>query len=139
MVSIIPAPWSKYSDRLLEVRTAVFVEEQGVPSELEQDDMDALSFHVLLTMNHKNVATGRLLPDGHIGRVCVLNEFRGKGFGIKVMEALIQEASKRGLKEVLLSSQLHALGFYEKLGFEVVSEGYMEAGIPHKDMKFEID
>lgn len=138
MTSVIPAPWKTYSQRLLNIRTTVFVEEQGVPAEIEHDDLDEKSYHVLLVCDSSDVATGRLLDDGHIGRVCVLENFRGMGLGVLVIKSLILEASSRGMQEVLLSSQVQALEFYEKLGFEVSSEEYFEAGIPHVDMKLNI-
>lgn len=136
MIFVEAVPWKSHSSRLLKIRTAVFVEEQRVPKDLENDEWDELSFHVLLTKNNQDVATGRLLKDGHIGRVCVLKEFRGQGFGALVMKALVREALVRQMDEVELSSQVHALSFYEKLGFEVASEEYLEAGIPHKKMKY---
>lgn len=138
MPTVIPVPWNEYSSRLMAIRTAVFVEEQGVPAKLEQDEMDALSYHVLVSNGEIDIATGRLLPDGHIGRVCVLKNYRGQGLGLKVMDALISEAKKRNMAEVVLSSQVHALDFYKKLGFEVSSEEYMEAGIPHVEMKMKL-
>lgn len=136
MISVKAVPWNSHSDRLLKIRTAVFVQEQGVPKELEHDESDELSFHVLLIKNGQDIATGRLLEDGHIGRVCVLKEFRGQGFGALVIKALVREAVDRQMDEVVLSSQVHALSFYEKLGFEVASEEYLEAGISHKEMKY---
>lgn len=135
MVSVISASWEQFSQRLMKVRTAVFVDEQGVSPDLEHDSFDKTSFHILLSKDKLDIATGRLLQDGHIGRVCVLKEFRGLGLGQMLMEALIQEAARRNMEQVVLSSQVHALAFYEKLGFEVVSDEYLEAGIPHKEMK----
>lgn len=135
MESLILASWDKYSERLMAVRTTVFVMEQGIPLEIEQDEWDAKSIHVLLSINSKDVGTGRLLPTGYIGRVCVIKEFRGTGEGRKIMTALIEEAQKQGMNEVALSSQVQAADFYKSLGFEQVSEEYEEAGIPHIKMK----
>lgn len=138
MISVEVVSWKSCSHRLLKIRTAVFVEEQGVPEDLEHDHQDEGSIHVILQKDGVDLATGRLLTDGHIGRVCVLKEFRGQGFGLKVMKAIIDQAIERGFGELVLSSQVHALPFYEKLGFEVSSEEYSEAGIPHREMKLKI-
>ena len=138
MISVFPAPWKEYSQRLLNLRTSVFVMEQHVPPELERDDWDELSYHVLVSRDNIDVATGRLLPDGHIGRVCVLDGFRRKGLGLLVMKALIQEAKDKGFEELILSSQVQAIKFYEKCGFEIVSDEFIEAGIPHREMKLNI-
>ncbi|MBP3863136.1 MAG: GNAT family N-acetyltransferase, partial [Pseudomonas sp.] len=76
----------------------------------------------------------RLLPDGHIGRVSVLKDWRGLKVGDTLMQATILEAEKRGLKQQMLSAQVHATPFYERLGFKIVSDEFLEAGIPHVDM-----
>jgi predicted GNAT family N-acyltransferase len=81
------------------------------------------------------VATGRLLPDGHIGRMAVRRAARGAGVGGAVLQALIAEAARRGLREVALAAQTHALDFYLRHGFEAVGEVFMEAGIPHRAMR----
>ena len=138
MPTLIEAPWHKFSKRLMKVRTEVFVREQGIPAELEQDHWDEKSFHVILATEGEDVAAGRLLPTGYIGRVCVLKDYRGKGLGKDIMLALIQRAKDENMQEVALSSQVSALNFYLSLGFEKCSEEYMEAGIPHVKMKKEI-
>ena len=138
MESIISAPWGKLSKRLMQVRTAVFVVEQGISKDLENDEWDEKSYHVLLSVNSKDVATGRLLPTGYIGRVCVVKEFRGTGLGKKIMKALINKAKEQGMPSVSLSSQTQALEFYKGLGFEKASDEYMEAGIPHIKMNLKV-
>lgn len=135
----------------LSVRTRVFVEEQGVPVEEEVDEYDAepdanaTAVHVLGRLNGVAVATARLLLDAHdgefphIGRVAVLREHRGKRFGVAVMEALHAEARARGYRGVTLSAQLHALSFYERLGYVARGPVYLDAGIEHRamDLRFE--
>jgi predicted GNAT family N-acyltransferase len=117
------------------IRLVVFVREQGVPPELEMDDMDARCLHALGFDGERAIATGRLLPDGHIGRLAVLSEFRGKGVGGAVLTKLMEAAKSRGDREVVLSAQVHALPFYAAYGFTPFSEVYDEAGIPHRDMR----
>lgn len=80
------------------------------------------------------IGTARLLPDGHIGRVSVLKDWRGMKVGDALMQAVIAEAEARGLKQQMLSAQVQATAFYERLGFSLVSEEFLEAGIPHVDM-----
>ena len=116
------------------IREAVFVAEQGVPAELEMDEFDADCLHALAYDGAKAVGTGRLLPDGHIGRMAVLKEFRGKGVGGAVLASLIDAARRRGDRELALSAQVHALAFYRAHGFKPVGEVYQEAGIPHQAM-----
>jgi len=118
------------------IRIRVFVQEQGVPPALEMDDMDALSDHAVARLpDGRAIATGRLLPDGHIGRMAVLPEQRGTGIGRAVLTALMERARTRGMLEVVLSAQTHAVGFYAKSGFIAQGDVYMEAGIPHVEMR----
>jgi len=138
MLSLFLAPWQDFSQRLMNVRTNVFVHEQGISADLEHDEWDEKSEHVLLSVEGVDIGTGRLLPSGYIGRVCVLKENRGFGFGRKIMLALIDRAKEKGMKELSLSSQVQVLKFYQSLGFTVVSDEYMEAGIPHVKMKLKI-
>jgi predicted GNAT family N-acyltransferase len=99
------------------------------------DDMDAVSVHALAFVDGTAVGTGRLLPDGHIGRMAVLREARASGVGGAMLERLVEEARRRGFREAVLSAQTHALAFYRKHGFEAVGEVYEEAGIPHQEMR----
>lgn len=107
-----------------------------MPPALEMDDMDALSDHAVARLpDGRAIATGRLLPDGHIGRMAVLPEQRGTGIGRAVLTALMERARTRGMLEVVLSAQTHAVGFYAKSGFIAQGDVYMEAGIPHVEMR----
>lgn len=128
--------WPAAGDRLLAVRRAVFVEEQGVPEALEHDAHDAVSYHVLAEDRQgQPIGTGRLLPDGHIGRLAVLPLWRGRGVGSAMLEHLIGEAARRGLREVVLNAQIQALMFYLRAGFEISSDEFIEAGILHRHMR----
>lgn len=127
--------WAELAAEAGPIRFEVFVEEQKVPAEMELDEFDALSCHALALLDGQPVGTGRLLPDGHIGRMAVLRAARGAGVGGAVLQALIAEAARRGLREVALNAQTHALDFYRCHGFEAVGEVFMEAGIPHRAMR----
>jgi predicted GNAT family N-acyltransferase len=113
----------------------LFVEEQRVPREIEMDARDAACVHALAYMQGRAVGTGRLLPDGHIGRMAVLEECRSCGVGGAILERLVEEARRRGVREVVLSAQTHALGFYRRYGFREDGPVFEEAGIPHQAMR----
>lgn len=128
------ADWQKDNAHLRRIRESVFIAEQAVPPELEWDAEDASSAHFLAWDGDYAVGTARLMSDGHIGRVSVLKDWRGLRIGDRLLEAVIQEAERRGLKQQMLSAQVHATAFYERHGFAVVSGEFLEAGIPHVDM-----
>ena len=117
------------------VRTEVFVHEQQIPVELEIDILDLTSQHVLATYNGFPVGTGRLTPDGRIGRVAVSRPIRRQGVGLCIMEQLIRLAQQNHHREVVLSAQYHAVEFYEKLGFEREGDAFFEVGIWHVAMR----
>lgn len=120
------------------IRRKVFIEEQNVPEEIEMDDLDAYAIHAVAYAGEKAVATGRIIYDGEtykIGRIAVLKEERGKQYGDFIVRMLLDKAFLHGAKEVLLSSQLSAVGFYEKIGFETEGEVFEEAGISHIPMR----
>lgn len=127
--------WDANRPMLQAVRRRVFIVEQQVPEAEEWDDDDPVSLHVLATRNREPVGTGRLTPAGKIGRMAVLSEVRGQGVGGRILRRLIQEASHRGLSEVELNAQVHAMPFYRKFGFEAEGGVFMEAGIPHRRMR----
>ncbi|HEU4350420.1 MAG TPA: GNAT family N-acetyltransferase [Burkholderiales bacterium] len=128
-------PWEKARAHASPIRFSVFVEEQGVPREIELDEHDPVCVHAVVFEDGRAVATGRLLPDGHIGRMAVLKAWRGRGIGAALLNELLKAASKRGHREVALSAQVQALPFYRAQGFIPVGEEYLEAGIPHQAMK----
>lgn len=117
------------------IRTEVFVEEQGVPAELEMDDMDVLCLHaVAYDAAGVPIGTGRLLPDGHIGRMAVRKSGRGTGVGGALLQGLMAQARARGESLVALSAQTHAAPFYQRHGFAIEGEEFYEAGIRHINM-----
>ena len=135
MVRIELMPWEQARAKASRIRFAVFVVEQGVPLEIELDEHDAECVHALAFDGAAAVGTGRLLPDGHLGRMAVLREFRGRGVGSAILAKLIEAAAQRGDREVLLSAQVHALDFYRAHGFSAEGEVYQDAGIAHQTMR----
>lgn len=128
------ADWQKDNADLRRLRETVFIAEQSVAPELEWDAEDVDALHFLALDADYAVGTARLLPDGHISRVAVLKDWRGLKVGETLMQAVIAEAERRGLTQQILSAQVHATAFYERLGFAVVSGEFLEAGLPHVDM-----
>ncbi len=135
-VTVRRVSWHEAGVLLREIRTSVFVDEQRVPEELEWDGADESCLHVVAEAAPGGaVGTGRLLPDGHIGRMAVLQGWRRRGVGGRLLAELITIARERGHVMVKLSAQTHALGFYRRFGFEAAGEEYLEAGIPHRAMR----
>lgn len=131
--------WQDQRESLMAVRHPVFIVEQRVPAELEPDRHDPLGWHLLARSPHgQPIGTGRLLADGHIGRVAVLAGWRGRGLGRALMAELIQLARQQGLHEVVLNAQTHALAFYQSLGFQAEGAQFLEAGIPHQTMRLSL-
>lgn len=123
------------------IRMEVFVFEQDVPAEEEWDAFDRTSQHFFARADGKPVATARLRElkgVAKIERMAVRKDYRGKGVGDALLEKVMDAARAKGFKKALLSAQDHAIVFYEKLGFKVSGEGYMEAGIPHHAMEREL-
>jgi predicted GNAT family N-acyltransferase len=134
--AVRPAVWERDDEALRLIRFAVFVVEQHVPEELEWDGIDAACEHAIAEDEAGSpVGVGRLLPDGHIGRMAVLREWRGRGVGGALLERLVALARERGHAVARLNAQTHAMPFYESHGFVAVGEAFDEAGIPHRAME----
>lgn len=118
------------------IRTAVFIQEQKVPIELEWDEFDNDSTHIIAYYDNKPVGTARLLSDGHIGRMAVLKPYRNRKVGQNMLKYILKIAQNKSINNIELSAQEHAVGFYKKYGFSVVSDVYLDAGIPHFNMKY---
>ena len=130
------ADWTKDGVLLCAVRRTVFVTEQQVPEDEEWDGLDVGSQHVVaVARDGSAIGTGRLLPDGRIGRMAVLKPWRGRGVGSALLSALIALARERGLSETCLHAQTHALAFYQKHGYTSRGAEFREAGIPHYEMR----
>jgi predicted GNAT family N-acyltransferase len=124
---------SEYEIRF--IRDTVFGVEQGVVRELDWDGNDPLCIHVVAFDNAENpIGTGRVQPDGKIGRLAALKNWRQRGIGSQMLEALVEAARTQGLAQVHLHAQVHAVNFYEKRRFTPVGEEFMEVGIPHVNM-----
>lgn len=131
----------------LDVRHDVFVDEQGVSIDRERDEYDDRATHFVAYDGTQPVGAARLRPyvaadedksEGEIGkieRVAVRSERRGEGWGRKIMAAVETTAREEGFTTLRLDSQHDAIGFYERLGYEVVSGPFMDAGIPHRTME----
>jgi predicted GNAT family N-acyltransferase len=129
------ADWDRDREDLRRVREAVFVREQKVPLELEWDGLDEACVHVLaLDRGGLPIGTGRLLPDGHIGRMAVLPSWRRHGVGAALLNELVRLATERGLVQVMLNAQVQAIGFYARYGFAADGEEFLDAGISHRRM-----
>ncbi|WP_373532021.1 GNAT family N-acetyltransferase [Vampirovibrio sp.] len=130
----------------LALRTSVFIEEQGIPPELEYDEFDEQSTHWLLIdpVTLQPMATGRVLPYqeacqarpvAKLGRIAVSSSYRGQRLGQRLMGELLTHVQQAGYEQAILDAQTRVMPFYEKLGF--VKEGFefMEADIPHYRMR----
>ncbi|WP_042163945.1 GNAT family N-acetyltransferase [Paenibacillus gorillae] len=123
-----------------QIRKQVFVDEQGVDADKEYDEFDEIgsaAHHVLVLLDGQPAATGRVRPVNGVAkleRICVLASSRGHGLGKSITEALEAEAKEMGLTQAKLNGQTHAEAFYARLGYETVSDIFMEEGIPHVTM-----
>jgi predicted GNAT family N-acyltransferase len=148
VISVRPAVNAQDRAAALRIRYVVFVEEQGVPVELERDDRDADADHVLAERDGLPVGAGRLVieapgwegldeglgPIGHLGRLAVLVAARGSGVGAELVRAIEGRAAGRGLRAVYLGAQTHAVAFYERLGYSAFGAEFDDAGLPHRHM-----
>lgn len=119
------------------IRKKIFVEEQKVPEEEEIDHLESEATHFILYCDGKPAGAGRFrtVDDyGKVERICVLKEFRGSGSGKALMEKIQSYAKEQDIKKLKLNAQTQAIPFYSKLGYEVISDEFLDAGIPHKTM-----
>ncbi len=124
-------------EKAKEIRYRVFVQEQSVPQELEWDSFDKIAHHLILYLNNIPIGTARLFTKenrSYIGRVAVLKEYRGKGYGRIIMKAIMEHAKNIGIKRIYLHSQTYIKDFYKKLGYKEIGDKFIEAGIPHVEM-----
>jgi len=127
--------WHDGEPLLKAIRTTVFIREQGVPEEMEWDEHDATCRHALaLSLNGDAIGCGRMFSNGHIGRISVLPEWRGKMVGTAIMEALLNYANAHDYPQVDVDAQVQAQPFYQRFDFVERGEVFMDAGIPHIKM-----
>ncbi len=123
------------------LRHEVFVLEQGYTAEGEVDMLDAVSHHLLMRKDGTPIGTARAYIDGDtakIGRVCVLAAQRGTGLGAELIQSAVAVAKEQGATRVILGAQLHAVGFYTKLGFTSFGDVYDDEGEPHQMMEITV-
>lgn len=127
--------WHDGEPLLKSVREAVFIREQGIPAELEWDGVDEGCRHALaLSLQGQAIGSGRMLANGHIGRIAVLPPWRKKKVGTAIMEALLDYARAHDYKQVDVDAQIYAMPFYRSFGFAEQGEQFMDAGLPHIKM-----
>lgn len=131
--------WHDGEPLLRSVREAVFIREQGVPAELEWDEFDLGCRHALaLSLRGEAVGCGRMLPNGHIGRIAVIQRWRKQKVGTTIMEALLDYARAHDYKQVDVDAQTQALPFYRGFGFVEQGEEFIDAGLPHIKMTLQL-
>ena len=131
--------WDKLEQDAKFIRKQVFIIEQNIPEEEEWDDQDMISDHFVVYDQDQPIATARLLQNNSVGRVAVLKAYRGQGIGRMIMLEIIRQAHQQDRKFLQLSSQVHAISFYEKLGFSIQGDAFDECGIPHIKMQLVIE
>lgn len=131
--------WDKLEQDAKFIRKQVFIIEQNIPEEEEWDDQDMISDHFVVYDQNQPIATARLLQNNSVGRVAVLKAYRGQGIGRMIMLEIIRQAHQQDRTFLQLSSQVHAISFYEKLGFSIQGDAYDECGIPHIKMQLVIE
>ncbi|MBT8426346.1 MAG: GNAT family N-acetyltransferase [Silicimonas sp.] len=128
-------------DVVLAIRRKVFIEEQGISFDDDVDGKDPTAIHLIATDGENAVGTARLLISGevgNIGRVAVLKESRGQGFGKALVLFALDELRRQGASRAMLGAQTSATGFYEALGFAAIGPEFIDAGIPHREMVLEL-
>lgn len=135
MFSVRIADWAHDEPALRRIRRNVFVVEQNVPEAIEWDGIDAGCRHAIAEdVVGMPIGCGRLLPDGHIGRMAVIAEWRGRGVGSELLETLLGLARALAYPRAILNAQTKAVAFYARFGFDPVGGVFEEAGIPHQTM-----
>lgn len=120
-----------YKSIIKKIRKEVFTIEQKIDAKEDLDGNDDNASHILLKLNNKFIATGRILNDGHIGRLTVLKKYRNMGYGSILLNALVNIAKDKNQARVFLGAQESAIKFYQKNGFNIYDKPFMEVGIKH--------
>jgi len=127
--------WRRCKRRLKRLRERVFICEWRLPRESEFDDLDACSDHILVTdTNGVDIATGRITPDGEIGRIAVVSHHRGADIYDLVHQRLLAIAIDKNLNDVFVQTELAGVDHFQQQGFETVGGVYMDCGIPRQKM-----
>ena len=129
--------WIDSLSQLKNIREKVFIQEQKVTPQLEWDGMDEKAIHFLVFNDKAAIGCARAIvikDHMQLGRMAVLKEYRGQGIGSALIEKAMTTAKLNQLSAIYISAQCHAIDFYKKFGFEVTSDIYLDAEIPHRDM-----
>jgi len=138
-VHVLPVDWADRRKALEDIRRQVFIEELGVPAEVERDGEDQTARHFLaIDEAGQHVGCARLLPTGQIGRLAVLPERRDSGIGARLLALAVAEATAGGLNRVFLNAETRAEPFYRRAGFVPVGEPFVEGGLPHQRMELKL-
>ena len=130
--------WESAKQQIKPIRETVFIQEQHVPVELEWDEMDSESIHILSRLDDNTpVGTARMLSNGHIGRMSVLSKYRNQGIGSAMLNALLVYAKQHQINDLFLFAQTNAVDFYKQHEFTTVGKVFMDAGIPHLKMIYD--
>ena len=132
--------WIDGQAALMMIREKVFIEEQKVTPQLEWDGLDEEAIHFLAYQDVVAIGCARaIINNNHmqLGRMAVLREYRDQGVGSALIEKAIATSKLNQLSSVSISAQCHAIDFYKRFGFEIISDIYLDAEIPHRDMKLE--
>lgn len=132
------ADWQTNQDALKQIRREVFIDEQNVPESMEWDEYDELACHYITRLDNHVIACARLKPDGQIGRMAVLRNFRNRGIGSRLLRFVVINARQKKMTRLYLHAQVAALSFYQRQGFEAYGEIFEEAGIRHQMMQLEL-
>jgi predicted GNAT family N-acyltransferase len=129
--------WEDAKPLAYPIRLAVFIHEQQVPEELELDDDDPTAWHAVVFQDGQAIATGRLLSNGKIGRLAVLQQYRAQGVGSHLLQSIVKFGQQQKINQFFLHAQTSAISFYEQLGFKAIGPVFNEAGIDHIKMVLE--
>jgi len=135
------AKWIDDHTQLKNIREKVFIQEQKVTLELEWDGMDENAMHFLVFKDEEAIGCARAVVIKNymqLGRMAVLKEYRGQGIGSALLEKAIVTAKLNQISSIHISAQFYAIDFYLKFGFEVMSDIYLDAEIPHRDMTLKL-
>lgn len=139
MFNILIATTDQEREDAFFVRRKVFVEEQGVPFNLELDELDKTAEHFIVYKEDKPMGAGRFREVssgvGKVERVCILPNYRRKKVGKQIMNELEDYAKSKEFEKILLNAQSYAVPFYEKMGYVITSPEFMDADIPHRAME----
>ncbi len=139
MLKILMADWLHADVAAIPIREDVFIKEQNVPEADEWGHGDETALHVIASLDGNSIGTARLTPEGRIGRMAVLKDFRNEGVGSAMLRKLIEAAKQSHFKSLTLNAQRSAEDFYAKHGFIALGDEFIDAGIPHIAMSLELE